>query len=252
MKRKFVKAFFETIPLAAGLLVVTAKPAPTHLDDYLARYLCFIALFTVWNIFRLTITNLLSKPTLTTKSFWTKGIFIAALALLFIITILLFNHRFEKIAYEIALAIIGMSAFAHRFKQTGHYLLFWILAGLYHTGVGFLSFQMVVFSIEWQTFVFTFAVAMVPLSIALADLIDRVPEPSAVLLRKLLSMSLVLGPVWISLLVFTGHLNNFYLIPMLGLPFAAKISNIKDEQILYATSVFCLFFVGSLAILGLK
>lgn len=251
MKRKFIAAFFELVPLFTGLFVVTAKPAPLNLEAYISRYVCFIALFVMWNIFRVVSTELLTSKTEGSRSRISKFLFIGSLAALFIVVILVCNHRFDKLLYESSLALIGMSAFAHRFKQSGRFILFWLLALLYHTGVGFLSFQMVLFSFQWQAVLFSLAIATTPLAIALASLIEEPTNQENLLLKKLLSLALFLGPVSIALLVFSGHLSNVYLAPMLCLPILPRIIEQRDARLGQWTTLVCLVFVLYLATLGI-
>lgn len=233
---------FGALPLFAALFAVTTKPAPINLESYLGRYISLILLFAVWGLFRSTALRALSADKTDKKYQIVQFILILILIGVVLTVVSIFHLRFEKHAYDIALLMMAFSALWSRYIFLKRYSLAAFFGLLANIGIGFLSFQVVLFEWEWQPLIFSvpFACASVLINLALNTTKETSKELDATFKTVLFLMPLSIG-----FLAFMGTVPSVYLGSFLFLPLMSlwSVSPHSEDRLFRIFLTVALFLV---------
>lgn len=244
MQRKLTLFIASLFPLFSGLFVVRSKPAPVDFQEYLTRYIVFFILFFFWSIVRSAAPSLLGS---TRSIALILSAFVGSL-FLFICFYLLKLH-FDKIEYELALTCLGLSALSIKFYWNRQFTTWILLELLYYLGIGFLSFQIVHFSFQFQPLIFALGLSAVTVALEMSALEGAYEN---VFSRKIFPILIVLTPLTIGGLVINNDLSIFHGFIFLLIPFGSALGLLGNkvdynERLFTKTSVFWMSFIVILA-----
>lgn len=208
MKRKLCLSFFEVVPLIAALFVLKAKPAPFVLESYLERYFALILTFATWGLLRELVASGWAGRTKDSRLNLIRLIVVGALFGLFALSLVLLHDRFERSAFEITLVGVGLGALYGRFLYQSRIVTTALIGTLYYSVVAFLSFQVAVFSWQWEPFVFALGIGAL-----IANLRMAIDLASGSLVHKRVHNALLfLGPIFIGTLAVLKALPHQYFV----------------------------------------
>jgi hypothetical protein len=200
---KILNIFADCIPLFGGLFVVTSRPAPIDLSQYLALYLIWLLSTLVWSFVCNVISALIPSETDTTYKSALRVLILFCVILFVGVLMVLLHYRANVMVSQTILILLLLLAASYRFQRSQQHNLVLLTIVPYQIIACLLSFQLVITAFDWQSIVYSIGFGLITSSLRLSQ---TNPKHS--------QNSLTIGALVFSSLALLASLPKTYLFPV--------------------------------------
>ena len=200
---KILNIIADCIPLFGGLFVVTSRPAPLDLNQYLAVYLIWIVSTIVWSIICNLISTLIPSETDTSYKSAFRVLVLLCLILFVGVLMALLHYRANVMVSQTILILLLLLAASYRFQRNNQNKLMLLSLGSYQVIACLLSFQLVITAFDWQSIIYSIGFGLIISSFRICQTNQKYSENLV-----------TIGALGFASLALIGSLPKPYLFPI--------------------------------------